>query len=144
MVTLMAAYSILIVDDDVEFLRALSTVLSREGYVVAGARNPGAAMEFVTQQHHHFDLVITDLSMPGHSGIAVLRSVKAAFPNLPVIIVTAFGTNAVQTEARSLGVSAFVTKPFERDRFLRVVAETLGENASPRTTNHHKRTVHTS
>ena len=121
----MAKPNILVIDDDLAFLRALTTVLGKSGYTVAGAANPAAAMDYVTGQGKAFDLVITDLTMPGIDGLTVLRILKKAFPKAPVIMITAFGSADTEAEARREGVYAFIAKPVNREQLVDVVERAL-------------------
>jgi DNA-binding NtrC family response regulator len=119
--------TILLVDDDVEFLRALNFALTRAGYTVVGATNPGAAMDYVVCDQHRFDLVITDLQMAGLNGLRVLQLLQQSFPGIPVIIVTGFGQLDSFAEAMRLGAVAYLNKPLDKDRFIGVVEQTLAD-----------------
>lgn len=119
------AVNILVIDDDVAFIHAATKLLGKRGYVVAGAVSPAAAMDYLTNQCDRFDLIITDLAMPGIDGLRVLRTVKHARPALPVVLVTAFGNAETQCEAARLGAFAFLTKPLESWQLLEVVARAI-------------------
>ncbi len=84
----MASTTILLVDDDFAVLASLSKLLSHFGYVVAGASNSQAAMDYVAVSRNRFDLIITDLAMPGMDGMEFLTLAKKAFPDVPVIVIT--------------------------------------------------------
>jgi CheY-like chemotaxis protein len=119
--------NILVVDDNIEFLRALTTFLGKRGFVVAGAANPAAVIDYLTNDHKRFDLVITDLSMPQMDGMAVLRKLKTEFPKLPVIILSAYGTADTQQQALRAGAFAYLSKPLDKDQFLSVVDQAIGQ-----------------
>ena len=74
-----------------------------------------------------YDLLITDLKMPGVDGLTVIREARRLKTDLPVIIITGFSTEASAIEAVNLGVSGYLTKPFRVPRVLAVAAKALGE-----------------
>lgn len=121
----MANESILIVDDDIELLAALTRVLSKQGFIVAGATSAGVAMDYVTGGRQGFDVIITDLSMPGINGLEFLSAVKTAFPRVPVIVVTAFGEWDTYAESLRLGAFAYLNKPIDRHQLLNTVRRAL-------------------
>jgi DNA-binding NtrC family response regulator len=110
--------SILIIDDDAAMLRALNKVLSGEGAVVASASWAGEIMERLADNQGHFDLIITDLRMPILNGRSVLGAVKAALPDVPVIVMTAFGSPEIEAECREKGAAAFLEKPLDTPQLL--------------------------
>jgi DNA-binding NtrC family response regulator len=113
--------AILIVDDDAAMLRALSKVLSGEGAVVASANWAGEVMERLADNQGHFDLIITDLRMPILKGQSILRAVKAALPEVPVIVMTAFGSPEVEAECLEKGAAAFLEKPLDTPQLLAAI-----------------------
>ena len=82
--------TILLLDDDVEFLRALNIALTSDGYTVVGAGDPCAAMDYVLERKQRFDVLITDVQMLGVDGLKVLAMVKQASPDIAVIVISAF------------------------------------------------------
>ena len=110
--------SILIVDDDAAMLRALNKVLSGEGAVVASASWAGEIMERLADNQGRFDLIITDLRMPILNGKSVLGAVKAALPEVPVIVMTAFGSPEIEAECLEKGAAAFLEKPLDTPQLL--------------------------
>jgi DNA-binding NtrC family response regulator len=103
--------SILVVDDDVGAQRALLQVLKREGYFVEGASSASIALEKL--HDHLFDLLITDIRMERMDGMELMREVRSRWPDIPVIIMTAFAS--VDTAVRSIhsGAYDYVSKPYE-------------------------------
>jgi DNA-binding NtrC family response regulator len=126
--TIMATKHILVVDDDVELLKALRKVLSKDEYDVATA---SSAVEAMAQMggDSRFDLVITDLSMPGESGISLLKKIRQQSPQTRVVMLTAFGDWSNYGEAMALGASEFLSKPINTEELLQCVHRTL-EDAS--------------
>ena len=74
-----------------------------------------------------YDLLITDLKMPGVDGLTVVREARRLKADIPVIIITGFSTEASAIDAVNLGVSGYLTKPFRVPRVLAVAAKALGE-----------------
>jgi two-component system nitrogen regulation response regulator GlnG len=101
------------VDDDVEFLKAVTKVLEKENYEVVAQPDAVAAMDYVTKTKKKFDLVITDVSMPKMKGTTFLTAVKTAFPSLPVIIITAFGDWGQYMESLREGAFEYLSKPLD-------------------------------
>lgn len=117
--------SILLVDDDVELLKALTKVLEREGYDVVPHANATAAIQHVNATKQRFDLVITDVSMPGMKGTSLLSAFKTAFPRTPVIIITAFGDWGQYMDALREGAYEYLSKPLDKADLLAAVRRAL-------------------
>lgn len=117
--------SILLVDDDVELLKALTKVLEKAEYEVVPHSDACSAMEFVNSTNKRFDLVITDVFMPGIRGIEFLSAIKGAFPRVPVIVVTAFGDWGQYMDALREGAYEYLSKPLDKSELLAAVARAL-------------------
>jgi DNA-binding NtrC family response regulator len=113
--------SILVIDDNAAMLRALKKVLSSEGGVVSIASWVGEVMERLTDKQGCFDLIITDLRMPVLGGQSILGAVKAALPEVPVIVITAFGSPELQAECLEKGAAAFLEKPLDTPQLLAAI-----------------------
>jgi DNA-binding NtrC family response regulator len=120
--------SVLIVDDNPGMLRAMTKVLANEGMYVTSVSDPTAVVMKLAEPGKRFDLVITDLRMPVFSGRGVL-ALASALPELPVIIITAFGGSDVEAQALQLGAFAFLEKPVAAAELVDVVKRALGESA---------------
>jgi len=107
---------ILVVEDEPDLRKVLSTLLRRGGYTVDLAEEGNGACDRLS--HEVYDLIITDLKLPGRSGIEVLRASRQACPETPVIVITAFGTDETAAEARRLGAFNYILKPFDTDKIL--------------------------
>ena len=116
--------SVLVVDDDPGMLRAMSKVLAGEGMQVTGVSDPVAVVRKLADSEKRFDVVITDLRMPVFSGRGVL-ALASALPELPVIILTAFGEPDVEAQAMRLGAFAFLEKPVAAAQLIEVVKRAL-------------------
>ncbi len=112
-------YSILVVDDEEIAREMLMEALRREGYSLSGAESGEEALEILARQP--VDLVITDVRMGGMSGIELLREIKARYPEVMVVVVTAFGHGEMTIEAIGAGAFDFISKPFQMDKIRRVV-----------------------
>jgi DNA-binding NtrC family response regulator len=107
---------ILVVEDDREMARFLAQILTEEGYAVDLAQDGPAALERAGQSH--FDLIISDLMMPRMKGTDLIRQLKENHSEVPVLVITAFGTIESAVEAMKAGALHYITKPFRTDDFL--------------------------
>jgi DNA-binding NtrC family response regulator len=117
--------TILLVDDDAEVLKALRKVLEKDGFEVLPYTDAPSAMRFINDTKRNFDLVITDVSMPGMTGTAFLNVVKGAFPKVPVIIITAFGDWGQYMETIRNGACEYLNKPLDKSELLSAVRRAL-------------------
>lgn len=111
------APSLLLVDDDPMPRETLSTLLSAEGFQVVTASTGEEAEGKLKAEQPPFDLVITDLVMPGKTGMDVLKCALNRNPSCTVLVLTGFGSVREATEAMELGAFDFVTKPMQIDQF---------------------------
>ena len=102
--------NILVVDDEKDICRALNLILSKEGYVVAEAYNGEEAFELIQRQA--FDIVLTDIKMDRMDGLELLKRTKEASPSTSVVMMTAFGSEALAVEAMRAGAEDYLKKPF--------------------------------
>ncbi|NOY44208.1 MAG: sigma-54-dependent Fis family transcriptional regulator [Deltaproteobacteria bacterium] len=114
---------VLVVDDDASLRRILEYNLAQEGYAVATAASGEEALERLEKAS--FDLVVTDIKMPGMDGMDLLRRIKAESPETQVIVITAFGTIEMAVEAMKAGAAEYITKPFNRDELKLAVRKAL-------------------
>jgi two-component system NtrC family response regulator len=108
--------TILIVDDERNYLLILRAVLEEEGYEVLTASNGQDALEI--QKTADLDLILTDMKMPGMDGIQLLENIKAVDSDLPVIMMTAHGTIDKAVEAMQKGAYSYILKPFDNERLI--------------------------
>jgi CheY-like chemotaxis protein len=105
-----ALRKVLVVDDDPVVGKSFNRVLSKDkGYVVVTAQNAAEALERIREQE--YDVVFTDIKMPGMDGVELTERVKASRPWTPVVIITGYGTTANEQRAKAAGVSDFMRKP---------------------------------
>jgi DNA-binding NtrC family response regulator len=114
---------ILIVDDEGSLLLTLVANLELEGFDVVGAADAGAALRLVREEH--FDLVLTDIRMPGMSGLELFRSIRSIRPGMPVILMTAFAAENLIQQAVQEGVFAVLPKPFEIEHVIFALTRAL-------------------
>jgi DNA-binding NtrC family response regulator len=118
------AEKILIIDDEPDMLKLLSMILREKTlYEVTTTNNPVEAIELV--KRGGFDLVISDLKMPGFDGIEIIDAVKRVDEDIPVIIITAYGTLESASEAMQKGGFDFITKPFRKEQILFTIDKAL-------------------
>jgi excisionase family DNA binding protein len=116
---------ILVVDDEASIRDLLSKTLALAEYDVDLAPDGRTALERL--RVIPYDLLITDLKMPGVDGLTVIREARRLKTDLPVLIITGYSTEASAIEAVNLGVSGYLTKPFRVPRVLAAAAKALGE-----------------
>ncbi len=116
---------ILIVEDERLLLRTLADALEERGYSVKTAASAEEA-EPLLFPRGGFDLVVLDNRLPGRQGVDVLRRIRDASLPVRVIVMTAYGTNGLETELDKLKVDAYVKKPFDLEKFLEAIAGIVG------------------
>lgn len=114
---------VLVVDDDESLRRVTQVQLQQRGYDTSTAAD--GLLALAALEKSPADLVITDLKMPGMSGLELLRRVRADYPEVLVIVLTAFGTVESAVEAMRLGAYDYITKPVDPDELELVVQRSL-------------------
>ena len=118
------AERILIVDDEVDMLELLKRIIEdKTTYRVFTTPDPLEVPQLLDEAP--FDLMITDLRMPGQNGIELLENVHNKFENLPVIVITAYGTIETAVEAMQKGAFSYITKPFKKEEILLGIEKAL-------------------
>jgi CheY-like chemotaxis protein len=124
---------VLVVDDDPVVGKSFDRVLSGKGYAVITARDGEEALSKLSSET--YDLVFTDIKMPGMSGLEVAERVKASQPWLPVVIITGYGTDDNEARAEAAGVADFLHKPLSpemiEDSAHKALLEKEGAAAAP-------------
>ena len=117
---------VLVVDDEASIRDLLEKTLTLNNeYDVDVAPDGRSAIE--RMRMYPYDLLITDLKMPGMDGLTVIREARRYKADLPVIIITGFSTESAAIEAANVGVAGYLTKPFRVSKVLEVTAKALGE-----------------
>ncbi len=123
----MTTTKMLIVDDEVSMRELLSILFETDGYEVQIAPDVQSAQCLI--QEWIPDVILSDLNLPGESGIDLLRWVKKRHPEIVFVMITAFGSNQSAVEALKLGAANYVLKPFSNDELRLVVSRALGVRA---------------
>ena len=125
--------TILIVDDDMSVTTSLALLLKQAGYRVTTANNPAQALGQIERES--FDLILQDMNFSrqttGDEGLALLAEIKAKQPNLPVILITAWGSIELAVRGVKSGAADFITKPWSNEQLLQVVKTAIGLAAAP-------------
>jgi excisionase family DNA binding protein len=116
---------VLVADDEPSIRELLQKTLALAEYDVTVAGDGRSAMEYL--RNAPYDLLITDLRMPGVDGLTLIREAKRMKPDLPVIIITGFSNESTAIDAVNLGVAGYLTKPFRVPQVLAAAARALGE-----------------
>ena len=119
----MNAARILVVEDDDSLRRVTQAQLERSGYQTATAADVDAALDVLREQP--VDLVLTDLNLPGQSGLELVRQVRGDYPDTVVVMVTAYGTIETAVEAMKQGAHDYLTKPVHPDVLRALVKRVL-------------------
>jgi DNA-binding NtrC family response regulator len=115
--------SLLVVDDESTQREMLSSILNRAGYRVAAAGDGEEALDRLGKES--FDLLLTDQRMPGMDGLTLLDRTRTVRPELPVVLMTAYGSVSDAVQAMKRGASDYLTKPFEKEELLLVIERAL-------------------
>ena len=112
--------TILVVDDEPKMRHILRLILEEAGYSVLEAQNGLEALDIISR--NPCGVVFTDLKMDGMTGVELLKNIKENHPEIPVVMVTAFGSVESAVEAMHAGALDYITKPFEEEKII-VTAE---------------------
>lgn len=112
--------SILLVDDDQALLRLLTIRLEQQGYQIISTDDGAKALQLL--QQFPVDVVISDLRMPNIDGMMLFDQIKASFPTMPVILITAHGTIQDAIAATKLGMYGFITKPIDHQELQKILS----------------------
>ncbi len=123
--TRLTARRVLVVDDEAPIRDLCARVLTRSGFAVTMASTGEDAVRQL--QDGPFDLVISDIRMPGISGMDVLTTAKTLYPSIAVILITGFGTNEVADRANQSGADRILLKPFDALELLAMVRKILAK-----------------
>ena len=114
--------NLLLIDDDPGVLRALTLLLKAFGFTVEAFTSPVEALEYL-RTPNTIEMVLSDLRMPELSGEDVLKQIRAEFGALPVIIMSGHATDRDVGRLKSIGLNAFVPKPFTPAQLIAAMAE---------------------
>ncbi len=120
---------VLIVDDEQTALKVLSAILEVEGYLVSQAAGVDPAIKVLDEEE--IDTVITDIKMPGKTGLDLFQHVKLQHPDIPVIFLTAYGTVEAAVNAMSSGSFHYFVKPPDYQVLKEVLANAVEQGRRP-------------
>jgi DNA-binding NtrC family response regulator len=118
---------VLVIDDDAVVGRSFDRVLSAKGYEVDTAMSGAEALKDI--EAHNYDVVFTDIRMPGMDGLEVAEQIKARCPWTPIVVITGYGTEENEAKASVLGVSGFVRKPLTPEMIENITLKALEKPA---------------
>jgi DNA-binding NtrC family response regulator len=130
---------ILIIDDEAGIRDSLETLLTLEGFHVEMAPEGHTGLDLLTRRS--FDLLLLDLALPGESGIDLLPRIKTLAPDVPVIMITAYGTVNNVVDAIRAGAANFVQKPWDNEKLLADIRLAIGKSEAEREVVQLKRTL---
>ena len=119
---------ILIVDDDKDMSKIISTILKQEGYRIFKASSGEEAITQICSKN--YNLIILDYKLPNKNGIEVLEEIRNMDLSINVIMISAYGNNFIKAKAKEFGVHQFLDKPFNLNKLLNAVKNTLSKNSS--------------
>lgn len=119
---------VLVIDDDAVVGRSFDRVLSAKGYDVDTALSGEEALKDI--EAHEYDVVFTDIKMPGMDGLEVAQRIRERCPWTPVVVITGYGTEENEARASVLGVSGFVRKPLTPEMIESITLKALEHPAA--------------
>jgi DNA-binding NtrC family response regulator len=134
-----AGQRILIIDDEAAIRESLETLLTLEGFRLEMAPDGRTGLDLLTR--YSYDLLLLDLALPGESGIDLLPRIKSLVPDLPVIMITAYGTVNNVVDAIRAGAANFVQKPWDNEKLLADIRLAIGKNRAEQEVVQLKRTL---
>jgi DNA-binding NtrC family response regulator len=130
---------VLIIDDESAIRESLEILLELEGFVVATAVDGEKGLQAL--EDSVFDLVLLDLALPGQSGFEILQAIRSRHANLPVVMITAYGTVQNVVEAMQHGANNFIQKPWENEKLLADIRAAIGQHRAETENIHLKRAL---
>jgi DNA-binding NtrC family response regulator len=121
---------ILIIEDEETLRDSLKRVLLREGYEVAAVESTESALPLIARQY--YDVIVTDIILPGASGMEFLKTCRQKNPDLIVIIMTAYATIESAVEAIRAGAFEYIVKPVQHEEFKTMIKKALSGRADRR------------
>jgi two-component system response regulator PilR (NtrC family) len=114
---------ILVVDDELSMREFLKILLEKEGYEVMTASEATGAVDLI--QNQNFDLILSDIKMPGLGGLSLLEKIKEIDSSLPVVMITAYASPENAVVAMKSGAFDYITKPFKVDEILKIIKSAI-------------------
>ena len=124
--------SLLIVDDEDSLRELLTEAFHRKGYKIATASNGHQAIDLISDESRHFDLVLLDLNLPNASGLQVMKVIRLCRPGTCVLVVSGHITAEIRADFHQIGQRDFMTKPYTLDEMGRRIRSLLDARAATR------------
>jgi len=121
------AKKILVVDDQESMLLMLSQMLRGAGFEVAAAADGEAGLKQFKENPDSFQLILTDVNMPGLDGFELLKRIKATHPKTAVIFLSGINEGVLEMGGKEFGANAIINKPFQVDEVLKIVNQVLNK-----------------
>jgi CheY-like chemotaxis protein len=118
---------ILVIEDDEEMRALLIEVIEEDGYKTSSVNNGSEAFRRLAKES--FDLILTDVRMPGLTGLDILPGIKKLQPEAPIIVITAFGSEEVQRKAFERGANAYLEKPIHFQKLRTLIQELFSKKS---------------
>jgi CheY-like chemotaxis protein len=118
---------ILVIEDDEEMRALLRDMIEEEGYKTDSVNNGSEAFHKLAKES--FDLIITDVRMPGLTGLDILPGIKRLQPDAPIIVITAFGSEEVQRKAFERGANAYLEKPIHFQKLRTLIHDLFSQKS---------------
>ncbi len=127
--------NILLVDDDAGMLKTMNYILSDKGFEVVALNNGPDAMELIKKKT--FDIVFSDIKMPGMNGVELLKKIKRLSPETDVLMITAYTMHDLVEQAKKAGANAIFSKPLDLDRIISYIEKlgSKGQETEPASNN---------
>lgn len=122
---------IMIIEDDKEMRSLLKDFLEEEGFETDSASNGVDALRMLSKDY--FDLVITDIRMPGLTGLDILPRIRRLKPEIPIIVMTAYGSDDVRRRSLERGATIYLEKPIHLSKLRAVIREMVLRKSSEQT-----------
>ena len=126
--------SILLVDDDLEFRKAMKKMFEKSGYDITVAADGREALETLAEET--FDLIISDLRMPNLNGLELMEEIRRKKLDMPVIFITAYGEVGSYMDLMNLGAFEYINKPVKGQEILSVARKALAAHGNSRSMSH--------
>ena len=118
---------IMIIDDEEEVTSLLAELLSHAGYNVCTHTSSREALELLSANAEPYDLILTDMTMPGMTGLELSKKILSQRPGLPIILMTGFSDQIDEQRIQEAGIREFLRKPLEQGPLLRSIRRILEE-----------------
>lgn len=121
-------FKILLIDDEEAVLKSLQLILQIRGFEIEGSTNPQEALELLRANPKHFNLIITDMTMPVMTGDKLAIEALKIRHDIPIVLCTGFNEKIDEEKVKSIGITKYIEKPFTEEEIFQVIKEALEKN----------------